>query len=289
MSALMLRPARLGLCCGLLLICTPLAHASSAEHRTRDNSDVPPTVREQLANNEEPALTVHEPMYFLVGGHSGDDLTARIQLSFKYRLFDPEMVDGNGFAWLTNVHFAYTQESLWDLSEDSYPFRDTVHRPSIFWERARITDKNQANILRVGLEHESNGEDEEASRSIDTLFIQPGFATDVFERELILAPKFYAYLVTGSHNRDVDRYRGYGDFVVRYGNDDSWVAQVAYRYGIGGNHTGQLDVSIPIRPRIFGRTGAYIYFQVFEGYGETLLDYNRRTPLTARVGFAIVR
>jgi outer membrane phospholipase A len=32
-----------------------------------------------------------------------------------------------------------------------------------------------------------------------------------------------------------------------------------------------------------------VFLQLFNGYGETLLDYNRHSSTQARLGFAIVR
>lgn len=250
---------------------------------------LPPTVREAQLQSEEPALTVHEPMYLIAGGRDGDDVRARFQLSLKYRLFDAESQIVQAMPWASQLHFAYTQTSLWNWSEDSAPFEDSSYRPSLFWQFGRLFGQDRAGLMILGYEHASNGRAGDTSRSIDTLFITPGFAGQAFGREIIFLPKFYAYLNKGSHNRDIHHYRGYGDFIVRYGNDDSWVTQVMYRRGTGGYNTVQVDLSIPVRPRIFARTGAYIYLQAFEGYGESLLGYDQRTGLSLRAGLAVVR
>ncbi|MCC5859794.1 MAG: phospholipase A [Ectothiorhodospiraceae bacterium] len=250
---------------------------------------LPATMREAHLAGQEPALTVHEPMYFVAGGGRGDDVKARFQLSLKYRLFDRESNVVEAMPWTSNLHFAYTQTALWNWSEDSAPFEDSSYRPSLFWQFGRLFGQDRAGLMLVGYEHESNGQGGDDSRSIDTLFITPGWAGQAFGREIIFLPKLYAYINKGSENPDIQRYRGYADFIVRYGNDDSWVTQLMYRRGTGGNNTVQVDLSIPVRPRIFARTGAYIYFQAFEGYGESLLGYDQRTGLSLRVGFAVVR
>jgi outer membrane phospholipase A len=36
-------------------------------------------------------------------------------------------------AFLDNLYFAYTQASIWDLSADSRPFRDTTYSPQLFY------------------------------------------------------------------------------------------------------------------------------------------------------------
>ena len=67
-------------------------------------------------------------MYFVVGGNGG--LSARFQLSFKYRLFDSDSLPVAWLPQLGNLYFGYTQNSLWDLGANSAPFRDTSYRPA---------------------------------------------------------------------------------------------------------------------------------------------------------------
>lgn len=244
-------------------------------------------VRETMASDDEPALTVHEPMYFIAGGRGG--AKARFQLSLKYRLFDRESAPVRLAPWTRGLHFAYTQTSLWNWAEKSSPFDDSSYRPALFWQHGQRTGPDRAAFLLAGVEHESNGLGGKHSRGMDIAFAQPGVAVEAFGRELVLAPRLYAYLRKDDNNRDIHRYRGFGDFIVRYGNDDSWVLQLTWRQGTGGNRSTRFDLSIPVRERIFARTGAYLYLQVFEGYGQTLLGYDQRLGLGARVGLAIVR
>src|SRR5688572_25111099 len=53
----------------------------------------------------EAVLSVNEPMYFVVGKRQGT--SARYQLSFKYRFFDPDTGIGKNNPWLTGLYFAY--------------------------------------------------------------------------------------------------------------------------------------------------------------------------------------
>lgn len=271
----------------LALIATPLAALADGDASEDPRADPhPSSLVEALADRQGPALTVNEPMYFIVGNDG--DTKARFQLSLKYRILDESSGIVQTLPWLKNLHFGYTQTSLWNLSEDSAPFEDSSYRPSLFWEWGRMRGPDHTSFLRLGYEHESNGQAGGISRSIDTLFFMPGLVTRVSGRDLVFAPKLYTYL-DRSDNLDIADYRGYGDFIVRYGNDNSTVIQLMYRYGKSGRHTTQLDLSIPIRERIFARTGAFFYVQAFDGYGETLRSYDRRTSWTIRAGLAIVR
>lgn len=247
------------------------------------------TVRQEIASDDAPALTVHEPLYFVVGRGSDEDIKARFQISFKYRILDRKSLLAHNAPWLADIHFGYTQTSLWNWEKESAPFEDSSYRPSLFWQTGRLHGRGTGSFLRIGVEHESNGQAGAESRSLNTAFVQPGLSLDVLDRELLIAPTFHAYLDKGRHNADIEDYRGYGDLLVRYGNDDSWVVQARYRYGQGGHHTTQVDLSIPLRERIFARTGAYLYIQYFNGYGESLLGYDERSGPSLRAGIAIVR
>jgi len=238
--------------------------------------------------DDEPALSANEAMYFVAGARDG--LDARFQLSFKYRLFDPHSAPVRFFAPLGQLYLGYTQTSLWDLNRDSKPFRDTSYRPSLFWQgRIGTTDGLLPTYLRGGYEHESNGRDGEKSRSIDMLFVQPAWRRDFADgRTLLFAPRLHAYLERDD-NPDIARYRGYADWIVRYGDEGGWVASARLRRGTSGRGSGQLDLSVPLRDPLFARVGGFLHFQVFSGYGETLLDYNVKRPPQFRVGFSIVR
>jgi outer membrane phospholipase A len=233
----------------------------------------------------EPALSANEPMYFVIGSHT----TARFQLSFKYRLFDPDSLPVEWFPPLAGLHFGYTQTSLWYLGANSAPFHDTSYRPSLFWQGATAGESLMPDLLRGGFEHESNGKDGANSRSINTLFAQPVWRTEFADgRSLIFAPKVYAYL-DKSDNPDIQRYRGYANWNFRYGREDGWVLATQLRIGTSGHGSGQLDLSWPLRKPLFARTGGFLHFQLFKGYGESLLDYNLDRGTQARVGFSIVR
>jgi phospholipase A1 len=238
---------------------------------------------------DEPALSAHEPTYFVVGDSSDRGADARFQLSFKYRLFDPEGIFGRFSPLFSNLYFTYTQTSLWDLGEDSSPFRDTSYRPGLFYKWAGSDKFLLPDEWRVGVEHESNGRSDLDSRAIDTAYLIPSWHTDMANgRRFSFMPKIYHY-IDKNENRDIQRYRGYVDWVARYGREDGLVLNGLYRQGTGGYATGQLDVSYPISERIFARTGSFVYLQLFSGYGETLLDYDHERDTQIRLGISISR
>jgi phospholipase A1 len=236
----------------------------------------------------DPALSINEPMYFVVGKNGGET-RARFQFSLKYRIFDTEAADGLSSPSLAGLYLGYTQTSLWNLSADSKPFEDSNYRPSIFWELLNPSIWTTPDFLRIGYEHESNGQGQENSRSINTLFFFPAWETLMFDRSLVVGAKFYAYLEHDERNADIDDYRGYADLSLRYGNATGWLVAALWRHGMENKNTVQLDLSYPISVRLLAHSQGYYYIQSFYGYGESLPTYNQRQDLNVRVGFAIVR
>lgn len=235
---------------------------------------------------EEPPLSEEEPVYFVVGAHQG--WNARFQLSFKYRLFDSASGYGAEQPWLVGFYFAYTQTSLWDLSADSKPFHDTAYKPSFFWRWQRFDEQTWIDGARLGFEHESNGQAGETSRSINTLFVRPEWRWSVgrggtFE----FTPKAYVYLST-HENPDIASYRGYVDWRVRHDAGGQWITTALMRVGTAGKGSLNLDMSRRTRDVRVGPLSGYLHLQYFNGYGESILDYNVRRPWQLRIGLAIV-
>ena len=234
----------------------------------------------------EAPLSENDPMYFVVGPRGG--WSARFQLSFKYRLFDQSTGVGRDRPWLAGFYLGYTQTSLWDLEEESKPFRDTSYRPSLFWRWERTDDRTWIDGIRIGYEHESNGGGGVGSRSIDTLFVRPEWRWNLEDdARLEFTPKFYGY-VDKRDNPDIDRYRGHVDWRLRYDTGLNWIATGIARVGRAGKGGVLLDLSRRIRDLRFGPVGGFLHIQYFNGYGESILDYNLRRESQLRVGFAIV-
>jgi outer membrane phospholipase A len=234
----------------------------------------------------EPPLSENDPMYFVMGARDG--YSARFQLSFKYRLFDQSAGFGQDQPWLSGFYFGYTQNSLWELSEESKPFRDTSYKPSLFWRWERTDDKTWIDGLRLGVEHESNGGGADRSRSVNTVFVRTDWRwTYANDSRFEFTPKFYYYF-DKSDNSDIATYRGHVDWRVRFDSGHNWITTAVARVGDGGRGSLLLDVSRRIRDLRFGPVGGYLHFQYFNGYGEDILDYNLRRKWQFRVGFAIV-
>ncbi|MBC7778462.1 MAG: phospholipase A, partial [Proteobacteria bacterium] len=267
-------------------IATPAANDGTPARPTAN-----PPARAPISDRFASALSANEPVY--VGFGSREGRTARFQISFKYRFFNEAGDLAQDFPVLKNLYFGYTQNSLWDIESDSAPFRDSTYRPSLFYLDDRLWTSAARDVrlgLQTGFEHESNGRDGTSSRSLNTAFVRPIVNWgDTGGWHLTLAPKIYVYLER-SENADIARYRGYADLFAAAGHPDGWQFAATLRRGTGNDFGSTLlETTYPLRSVSLGNLDGYFYLQYFNGYGESILDYNRRLPSQLRVGFSITR
>jgi outer membrane phospholipase A len=240
--------------------------------------------RTALAKFFDNHLSPYEPIYFLIGNYPA----AEFQLSLKFQLFDFT----NSYAGVTNLYFAYTQTSYWDLISSDPSFFDTSYKPSMFayfpalWKRK---DNASQFDLQGGVEHESNGRGGVAERSIYSAYLQPRITFGKpGHLQFALQPRAWTYFWVGHNNPDIAEYRGYADlhaFLTLKRDPNSWAnfqIETRFRIGDGGEHPGiQIDGRYKI-PH-FNPT---IDVQYFDGYGQTLRQYNKEAH-GLRVGLCL--
>jgi len=233
-------------------------------------------------------FAIHEPIYFIYGPKAP---AAKFQFSFKYRLTGEANQSSLLVPALRGLYFAYTQRSLWDLDAKSSPFYDTSYMPELFYEwlapGKRGPDGNFHWLgLQTGYQHESNGKDGDDSRSLNTLYARVGFVVGPLTGwHAIITPKAYYYLDVSD---EIAKYRGYGDLTVSLArNDSTQLSFTARAAQVKGKGSTQIDLTQPVNiPWI--NLNAYLHFQYFRGYGESLLNYNQRSSIW-RAGFAFAR
>jgi outer membrane phospholipase A len=139
------------------------------------------------------------------------------------------------------------------------------------------------------VKHESNGKDGANSRSVNIAYLRP---TLTLGRDaglqLTLQPRAWVYVGDLSDNPDIADYRGYVDLRVIAGWKRGLQLSALGRMGKDGNHESlQLDLTYPTM-QFFGSFSVYLHAQYFTGYGESLLEYNRKSE-AFRIGFSLYR
>lgn len=247
---------------------------------------------------EQPfSLLAHQPNYLLLGAwnqrgwdpsafqeaemnpdYSLDDIEMQFQLSFKVplavNLFDGHM----------DVYAAYTNRSFWQAynEEWSQPFRETNHEPELWaqwhndWQLFGVT-----NVLnRVGYVHQSNGRSEPLSRGWDRLY-----ADIVLEKQgfvLSLKPWIWLNDDSDTDNPDIDEYMGHGELRAAWAHDGRELTLMVRNQIESDFERGAVELGWAFP--LFGYPYIKGYAQWFYGYGESLIDYDRRVN---RIGLGV--
>lgn len=78
--------------------------------------------------------------------------------------------------------------------------------------------------------------------------------------------------------------------LVKVGATDGIQLATTMRKGTGQDpYSVELDLSYPLKTATLGNLGGYLHLQYFNGYGESLLDYNRKVRPQFRIGLMITR
>lgn len=231
----------------------------------------------------------HKPNYFLPVSYNGDpnetptspslgpsptvdlrEVEAKFQLSFKSKVIEGAMRDR------VDVWVAYTQQSNWQLYSPSAPFRETNYEPEIMavvrtdWDLIGL----RLRFVNFGFVHQSNGRGGAQSRSWNRLYAQFGIERGGFA--MLVRPWYRLTDGTRSgvpdNNPDITDYLGHGDVLFFYrpeGSGHSFAALVRQNFQTGYGAI-QFDWRFPLYRNLKG------YLQLFNGYGDSLIDYNYR-------------
>jgi outer membrane phospholipase A len=96
-----------------------------------EKQPAPPPTDKSVGNAFLANLSAYQPIYAVYG--PGTNTDARIQISFKYKLFGSSSEDHGPADWRQGLHFAYTQRMFWDLGASSSPFRNIDYQPELIY------------------------------------------------------------------------------------------------------------------------------------------------------------
>lgn len=242
-------------------------------------------------------LMAHKPNYVLVGTHNTkgydptvyreqydnpnldiDDTEAQFQISIKtplaINLFDT-----------VDIYAAYTNRSFWQVynSDISRPFRETNHEPEIWaqfepnWKFLGFTNT----LNSIGLVHQSNGQGGVMSRSWNRVY-----ANFVIERDNF-ALKFKPWYRIpedddDDDNPDITDYLGHYELRAAYKWGEHVFSAMSRNNLESGFDKGAVELGWSFPLGDFRYLKGYVQF--FNGYGESLIDYDQRTN---RIGIGL--
>jgi len=287
--------------CALFALQLFLVAAASAGDETQNEPEIhfkPPKMAQDryLAADWTPsdqALRMYKQNYFLFCSHSQQPNNAptspnpqnqvpysypldRNEMKFQFSIKGHMLGENRHTAW-----FGYTQLSFWQIYDTGHsgPFRESNHEPEIIYsyrpENLSLGSGINASFLNASLEHLSNGQALPRSRSWNRLYVQAGMERNIGDNaKFALIPRVWKRLGGGTvddDNPDITHYLGHGDIEARYYSGQRVLSAIARI------HSLQLDMTMPVSSLLgFQIHNTNLHAQIFDGYGESLIDYNQR-------------
>lgn len=219
--------------------------------------------KNEMPHSPNPNNTVTQPEPL-------DHVEAKFQLSFKTKIVE-NLFGDNGDIW-----GGYTQSSRWQVynADISRPFRETNYEPEVM-----LVFRNNYSIggwkgrmSGIQLTHQSNGRGDPLSRSWNRAILNIGLDREHWA--LSIRPWYrIPENADSDNNADIEDFIGRADATLVYNRNGHEVALMARHSLRGGDRSHgavQLDWGFPISNLLRG------HVQVFDGYGESLIDYNHR-------------
>ncbi|MDR1975765.1 MAG: phospholipase A [Campylobacteraceae bacterium] len=206
----------------------------------------------------------------------------RTEVAFQLSLKKDILYDFLGFK--ETLSLAYTQRSWWQLYKHSSPFRETNYLPEIYVSIPWYNNKSPIKNYKFGFLHESNGQSESSSRSWNRLYLDVMLQYKGF----FINPRVWYRVYENpddDDNHDILDYMGYGDLTLIYPyKEHVFKLLLRNNFDFSDNRGAvQADWTFSL-----WQNGLFGYVQYFDGYGESLIDYNRRTRRLG-LGFSFSR
>ena len=198
------------------------------------------------------------------------DVETKFQLSFKTKIIE-NLFGDNGDVWT-----AYTQSSRWQVfnADESRPFRETNYEPEVMlvFRNNYSLGNWHGRMFGIGVNHQSNGRADPISRSWNRVVANIGL--DREDWAVMIRP--WWRIPDGrfeDENPGIENYIGRGDItLVHRWNEHEFALMARHSLRTGEHSRGavQFDWGFPVSRALRG------HVQVFDGYGESLIDYDHR-------------
>lgn len=207
-----------------------------------------------------------------------DIVEVKFQLSLKTKLLQ-SIFFGKGDLWV-----GYTQIAHWQIYNEalSRPFREINYEPEIIFKYPLHIKAFTGEFKSIGISftHQSNGRELPYSRSWNRIIFDISYEIDSW----IVSVRPWIRLSDGKKddNPAITDYIGDGELNLSYSyNRHQFYTVITHPFNQFQGGSVQLNYIFPIKGHLRG------HLQAFQGYGETLIDYNnKQTTIGIGVSFA---
>ena len=219
----------------------------------------------------------------------------RIQLSVRTKIAEGLLTHGQELL-RDSLWFGYTQQSNWQLfsGDLSRPFRTTDHEPEITYiypTDAQLPGGWRLRYSGISLVHQSNGQPLPLSRSWNRTVLLAGMEKG---KEYRLQARLWKRLKESSandDNPDISDKVGRAELAAFWNVNPDNTLGATWRHSLTSGDGGSLRLewlkSLGDTSTAGGRNGLRFHTQLFSGYGDSLIDYNRRRTVIS-VGLSLV-
>jgi phospholipase A1 len=213
----------------------------------------------------------------------------RIQLSVRTKIAQGLLTGGDPDR-LDSLWFAYSQQSYWQLFNNdlSRPFRATDHEPEltyIFPVEYALPSGWRLRYGGVSLNHQSNGQSLPLSRSWNRVIARAGLELN---NTVAINASVWQRLpedATSDDNPDIADKVGRAEIAAAWNIDPRNTLSLTVRHSLKAEANGSVRLGWLRRIGTAGdndsRSSLRFHTELFSGYGDSLMDYNRqRTVLS---------
>jgi phospholipase A1 len=229
-------------------------------------------------------------------GHTGTPTAyqaneMRIGLSVRTKLAQG-LLTGDDPQRKDSLWFAYTQQSSWQLFNGalSRPFRATDHEPEMMYvypTNLTLPGGWRWRYLGAGIAHQSNGQALPLSRSWNRTYLMTGVELD---SRFQIAARFWNRIAEDpakDDNPDIADYIGRAEFIGRWNFDRDNTFGLTLRNNLRSSGHGSLRLEWLKALGDPVTSNLRLHTQLFHGYGDTLVDYNRKRTVLS-IGLSLV-
>ena len=208
----------------------------------------------------------------------------RIQLSVRTKVAQGLLTGGDPNR-LDSLWFAYSQQSYWQLfnADLSRPFRATDHEPEltyIFPVEEALPSGWRLRYGGVSLNHQSNGQSLPLSRSWNRVIARAGL--ELGDKVAINASLWQRLPedAASDDNPDIEDLVGRAEIAAAWQVNPVHTLSVTLRHSLKAEGNGSIRLGwlrkIGSSAAHGNRSGLRFHTELFSGYGDSLMDYNRR-------------